>query len=128
MASLLPEYKCGQCGIQGVKLWREYQTFLDRQSLLCAACAIKEQTNDRKSYEIDQDDVGSVTVTTHYNPTTEPNLYRIFGGSDRGGDQIGWRIPAVPTEEGTTYWGYSAVPEKRVAWWNKLPLRHGGPR
>lgn len=39
------------------------------------------------------------------------------------GDQIGWMVPAVPTEDGTTFWGYTSVPKDRVEWWKALPLR-----
>ena len=37
------------------------------------------------------------------------------------GDEIGNRIPAVPTEEGDTFWGYSSVPDDAVKWWIHLP-------
>ena len=37
---------------------------------------------------------------------------------------IGWRVAAVPTEEGAGYWGYCAVPESACAWWYALPLTH----
>ena len=36
------------------------------------------------------------------------------------GDQIGWMVPAVPTEEGNTYWGYTSVPQDGVDWWKGL--------
>lgn len=42
-----------------------------------------------------------------------------IGGSKT--DQIGWRIPAVPTEANDTYWGYTSVPEPGVQWWKRLP-------
>ena len=33
-------------------------------------------------------------------------------------DVIGWLVPAVPTEDGQTFWGYSSVPEGGVeCWW-----------
>lgn len=35
---------------------------------------------------------------------------------------IGWRVAAVPTEDGETFWGYTSVPEAGVAWWNALPV------
>jgi hypothetical protein len=35
-------------------------------------------------------------------------------------DQVGGCVPAVPSEEGTTYWGYSSVPEEGVTWWKRL--------
>lgn len=36
-------------------------------------------------------------------------------------DQIGWFIPAVPSEDGVGYWGYTSVPQAGVDWWKKLP-------
>jgi hypothetical protein len=39
-----------------------------------------------------------------------------------GTDQIGWSIPAVPTPDGETYWGYTSVPDAGCRWWDKLPL------
>jgi hypothetical protein len=39
----------------------------------------------------------------------------------RGHDQIGSRIPAVPTEENDTFWGYSSVPDDAVQWWLGMP-------
>lgn len=39
----------------------------------------------------------------------------------RGSDQIGSRIPAVPTEENDTFWGYSSVPDDAVQWWLGMP-------
>lgn len=41
------------------------------------------------------------------------------------GDQIGWRVPAVPTEDGSTFWGYTLVPQAGVDWWRRLPTRVG---
>lgn len=36
------------------------------------------------------------------------------------GDSIGWSVAAVPTEDGTTYWGYTSVPDDGVKWWRNL--------
>lgn len=94
-------YHCGKCGAVGVKLWREYQTFLDHNSLLCARCACSEQA---RSYAVTLRPDGGTIVDGDYT------------------DQIGWRIPAVPTQDGETYWGYTSVPEDGVAWWKRLPL------
>lgn len=116
-------YRCGDCGAHGVKLWREYQTFLDHQSLRCADCACAEQTRGGRSYSVRALDDGRVRVATIYDPDKEPALYLVFGGNDEGGDQIGWRIPAVPTADGETYWGYTSVPADGVTWWKRLPLR-----
>lgn len=79
-------YTCSSCGAAHVKLWRDYNCFLDNQSLTCKACT------ERKA--------------------GKPLL---------AGDQIGWHVPAVPTPDGSTFWGYSSVPEAAVQWWRALP-------
>lgn len=39
----VPEgYACGECGIRGVRLYREYNTFLEHQRLRCRACVVAE--------------------------------------------------------------------------------------
>lgn len=99
-----PTYRCSGCGAFGCKLWREYQTFLDQQSLLCADCAGEAEGKDVS--KIDSDG---------RRPTALSDNLRT--------DQIGWRIPAVPTEENNTYWGYTSVPDAGVYWWRQLPTR-----
>ena len=39
-------YECGGCGASGVKLWREYNTFLDQQTLECCDCTATSQNTD----------------------------------------------------------------------------------
>ncbi len=97
-----PTYKCGKCGATNCKLWRDYQTFLKNQSLLCAKCAGEEQKKDVS----DIDDEGRRSLEEGLGVRT---------------DQIGWRIPAVPTEENDTYWGYTSVPQPGCDWWRGLP-------
>ena len=36
-------------------------------------------------------------------------------------DQIGSYVPAVPNEDGTSWWGFCAVPRAGVEWWHRLP-------
>lgn len=85
----------------GCKLWREYKTCADDTDLLCCDCAAKSQGKD---------------VST----INEKGLYV----SDYGRtDQIGWLVPAVPTEDGTTFWGYTSVPPEGCTWWRQLPTR-----
>lgn len=94
------EYRCGNCGATGVKLWREYQTFSPQ--LLCADCAAADQHKDIS-------DIGAGGKRT-----------------DELGqrtDQIGWYVPAVPDEEGVGYWGYTSVPDAGVVWWRNLPTK-----
>lgn len=91
------DYKCGNCGATGIKLWREYQTIAPK--LLCATCAAKDQ---RKS-------VNSIDAK---------GMRRSKYGKT---DQIGWYVPAVPTEDGIGYWGYTSVPQAGCDWWDTLP-------
>jgi len=92
-------YKCFKCGATGCKLWRNYQMFLEHQDLVCAKCAAEEQKEDISTL----DEKG-------------------FRKTDHGRtDQIGNRIPAVPTVEGDTFWGYTSVPPDGCKWWINLP-------
>ena len=100
VAHVPSEYKCYKCGKHGVKLWRDYQTFLEGQELLCCVCAAESQ----------QKDISSMDNDGRYAPK---GTYRI--------DQIGWLVPAVPKEDGTTLWGYTSVPQAGVEWWKILP-------
>lgn len=95
------EYVCGDCGASGVKLWREYNTFLSHQHLRCAQCAMKDQEKTGTVGDDGRRDSGDGHMT----------------------DQVGWLIPAVPTEEGDTFWGYTSVPQAGVDWWRRLPTR-----
>lgn len=108
------QYVCSHCGADGVKLWREYSAFLNHQSLYCVVCACKDQTRD------------------DYKPNplqfnSEGQHQCVFGRSDGSEcdcgwvDPIGFLVPAVPTEEGDTFWGYTSVPEPLVQWWRQLP-------
>lgn len=91
------EYQCKMCTAHPVKLWREYQTLAAFVTLRCVKCACQHQNIDMAKV-VDQ-----------------------FGRFING-DQIGWLVPAVPTEEGDTFWGYTSVPEAGVGWWRALPL------
>ncbi len=95
------KYKCTTCGKHGCKMWREYNVCADYTELVCCDCAGKSQEKDVSTIDADG------------RRETE------YGRSD----QIGWRIPAIPTEEGDTYWGYSSVPQAGVNWWTRLPTR-----
>lgn len=95
-------YHCYRCQTAAVKLWREYNTF-SKIELLCVDCAGSDQKKDVSQ----TDDDGKRPSTL---------------GSDRT-DQIGWLAPAVPDEEGGSYWGYTSVPDAGVRWWRALPTR-----
>jgi hypothetical protein len=95
-------YYCTSCGVHGCKLWREYQTCADYTELVCCDCAGRSQGRDVSAID------------------SEGKIVDKWG--DRC-DQIGWRVPAVPTEDGTTFWGYTSVPAAGVKWWKELPTR-----
>lgn len=94
------KYKCSMCGASGCKLWRQYQTFADQIKLMCAYCAAKTEETDISAL----DEKGN-----------RPSKY---GGTT---EQIGSLVPAVPTEDNSTYWGYTSIPPKGVEWWRNLP-------
>lgn len=98
-----PNYKCGKCGATRCKLWREYQTFLEHQSLRCAKCAAKDEKKDIS----DIDAYGRYSLDPKKRPGQKT-------------DQIGWYMPAVPTEENDTFWGYTSVLEAGCKWWDNL--------
>lgn len=108
----VPEgYKCSTCGASGAKLWREYQTFLDHQALSCATCALERAQKSASGCKyvgpVDADGYLRVVYPEH--------------NHEHKTDQIGWLVPAVPTEDGETFWGYTSVPPDGVSWWRKLP-------
>jgi hypothetical protein len=83
-------YRCMSCAATNRRLWRDYNTFLSSQILLCKSCALVDQQKNIERYQVD---------------------------SRVKSDQVGSLIPAVPTEEGETFWGYSSVPAAGIAWW-----------
>ena len=95
-----PSYVCGGCTSHGVKLWRTAGGFLESMSLLCAYCTVEEQDLDLRL----------LSVTGKYH------------GDNGSSDQIGSRIPAVPTESNDTFWGYTSVPQEGCDWWSRLRI------
>jgi hypothetical protein len=95
------DYKCSKCGAGNCKLWRQYNTFLEHIRLLCAKCVSEAHGKD---YVIDSD--GYVFDEDIHQRT------RVLGSL----------VPAIPTVENDTFWGYTSVPEERIRWWKELPL------
>jgi len=98
-------YKCEKCGKTDVKLWRSSSSFLEHTTILCVDCGIE------RSGTFEYED---------YSTMTEEGKHWGIGGFT---DQLMFGIPAVPTEEGDTFWGYGSVPQDGVQWWKRLPLR-----
>jgi hypothetical protein len=104
-------YVCTGCGAANCRLWREYQTMACYTRLLCCDCAEKDQ--QKKCHMPDSRD-----------PTKKALVYDAELKCERHtSDQIGWFIPAVPTDDWDTFWGYTSVPYAGVTWWYNLPLR-----
>lgn len=104
-------YYCGECLARDCKLWRPYQT--NHIQLYCADCAAADQGKNITAMGDDGKFVDSGTDGKDANGNTIITLEKT--------DTIGWLVPAVPTEDGTGYWGYTAIPEKGVKWWRRLP-------
>jgi hypothetical protein len=94
-----PNYVCTVCGANNVKLWREYMTCADYVHLHCARCAALESKEDISDINADGMRTGKYSRT----------------------DQIGSYVPAVPTDMGGSYWGYTSVSNDAVLWWKNLP-------
>ncbi|MFY9224678.1 MAG: hypothetical protein WAQ98_18540 [Blastocatellia bacterium] len=111
------DYKCSFCHHQGCKLWREYQRYLEYQSLYCVDCALKNQKMEGTFVREDGKylyDKGKATDLK----TGQLVDY------ERWTDQLEWLVPAVPLEDEDTFWGYTSVPANGADWWKKLPLRN----
>jgi hypothetical protein len=94
-------YSCGGCGATHVKLWREYNTCLDFQTLYCMKCVC--EVNKKPVPKTLSDNCGE------------------FGPSDQlEHPKAGSLVPAIPTEDGSNYWGYTSVPIMGVVWWQRL--------
>lgn len=132
-------YQCQECGARGVKLWRDYQTFLDHQRLLCLECACKDQDLERTPTEDGQSLYTGKVFHFYSTIDDEPGCGRIFDPKygvpenamrawihrERHAS-IGWMVPAVPTEDGETFWGYTSVPQAGCEWWHRLPATPSG--
>lgn len=104
--ALPPTYCCSRCRVPGLKLWRQYNTFLSHLQLVCAGCIDPAVKVGRDGMHTD----------------------RYGQRSDQMTDRIGTTgslVPAVPTEQADTFWGYSSVPIAGVAWWRALPTYKG---
>lgn len=98
-------YKCSRCKAHGVKLWRQYQT--GTPELLCHRCA-------------------DPALVVDLNGRVDSELGRCDQIDDKVG-KTGSLVPAVPTVECDTYWGYTSVPVAGCAWWRALPNQPGEP-
>jgi hypothetical protein len=104
------DYRC-KCGAAGVKLWRQYNTFLDHIELHCVDCGLKRAQKLRKfgySKELICTEVAA-------------DGSHLFYGSKNY--ELNSLVPAVPTAELDTFWGYTSTPQDRWQWWLALPLR-----
>ena len=103
--SIPNDYVCINCGKSGVKLWRVYTAPKNfwrfrkgygcfHKLLYCVTCVEKDQ---KSKHKLDL-------------PYPEYS------------DRIGKYVPAIPTEDGISYWMYSKIPAEGKKWWESLPL------
>lgn len=103
-----PTYKCSKCGKTHVKLWREYCVIPSSTELLCAECLSQKFKKPG------------------FTPVFRKNRRGLYCWTVEKGsiydetDQIEDYVPAVPTEENDTFWGYTTVPKEGVEWWYNL--------
>ena len=97
LAVIPTDYKCGHCGVVSCKLCREFNSPSSFIVLRCTSCA---EVNQRRMHEA--------------------GWQSLF--SQQCDDQIGVFIPAVPKEDGLSYWSYIKIPQAGLDWWNKLPI------
>lgn len=101
-------YKCQICGATHVKLWRKYQTVVQGNTLVCASCL--SRMHRKKGY------VPLFRETKQGGRWTKP-----VDSCLQESDSLGNFVPAVPTEENDTFWGYTSVPAEGCKWWQGLP-------
>lgn len=98
-------YSCDNCGSSGLKLWRDYNAFLSHQTLTCVPCLMKSFDPSKDRSELDEyrvlDDSGNFTFS--------------------GGTEINGKIPAVLTEDGTTFYGFTSGSDTAYRTWYSLP-------
>ncbi len=106
-------YTCSVCKAGECKLWRQYNTFANHVELMCAFCAGESEEVDVSSIN-----AGGMIISTLFAGCSNA---ADFAHDPPRTDQIGNLVPAAPTEDGTTFWGYTSVPSDVVAWWKALP-------
>lgn len=109
------KYKCINCKATNCKLWRNYGSFTI--DLECLDCVVKDQSKPAVAPGF-----AKIAATVTF---AEDGTYM-----DQYGERssvIGWRVPAIPDEEGCGYWGHTSAPQTGINWWKSLPLR-GAPQ
>lgn len=99
----LESYRCTKCGVHGVRLFRQYQTFADSISLLCQACALVDQKRDEPDNKIGTT-IGWLVAAVPCPPV------ELFIDDESLGHQ------------GQSFWGYTSIPQEGCDWWFSLPI------
>lgn len=102
------EYQCTNCGVQGVKLWREPGVFMSRIHPKCADCAVEHERirghipASFTPWDVDKDGAHA-----------SANRGKVY--------TIGTLAPAIPTVDMQSFWGYLCTEPGRFKWWQRLP-------
>lgn len=101
--------------------------------MICKPFIYSEQKKTPKGYECGQCNSSGVRLYREYQTVLDAqNLYcracALINQKKTVPDtssehSIGWLVAAVPTEDGSTCWGYTSVPPEGVIWWNSLPKK-----
>lgn len=94
-------YHCEECGVRGCKLWRLVALPTVAIRLLCCDCAGKAEAVDMS--QIDE----------------RGRLPARWGRTA----MIGWHVPAIPLQDGSSFWAYSSELPEAWQWWCRLPTR-----
>jgi hypothetical protein len=79
-------YKCDDCGIKGVRLYRLYNTFLEHQHLRCRACVVAESGEPSELVGAAEHTIGWTVAAV---PTEDGHTY--------------WGYTSVP-QDGVEWW------------------------
>lgn len=90
--SATPEgYKCDDCGATGVRLYREYQAFLEHQALRCRACSLKKSGQESPDGETEHS-IGWLVAAV---PTEEGDTFWGYTSVPQAGVEWWDRLPKI---------------------------------
>lgn len=95
-------YRCMDCDTHGVKMWRMSNSSCIEFRCFTCAC-LQEKVKATPSVD-------------------RKGVMKLSHGIHVQSDQIGNLVPAIPSEDGSTCWGYSNASAEACQWWWSLPF------
>lgn len=120
----MSDYRCEDCGVEAVKLWRRHPAGVKTRCYRCTGSVEGIRVDNEFNGGRVEPLIGSDGRWYHLITLNKgtPKEHHVGHKSD----QIGWSVPAVPTADGA-YWAYTAVPDDAARWWRQLPLQQTAP-